>query len=196
MNERSGVLGSRTVVVAQSVHSSGIKTQPEDQIVFNAPYDDKPINNIKITNSGDRRIGCAIKMTSIRCLSVDLPFSLLDPNDSVLMAVSYDTFNALTEDFNHDFVTVTRISTPDDAAQQSVSNGSRVMLVFCGEHPEWRVPVLRRTEREKLMRELERKREMEKNEKDDNFLTVSGIDVSPQNQVIEMNQRCIYLITS
>ncbi|VDM33888.1 unnamed protein product [Toxocara canis] len=40
-------------------------------------------------------------------------------------------------------------------------------MVFCGEHPEWRVPVLRRTEREKLMRELERKREMEKNEKDD-----------------------------
>uniref|UniRef100_A0A914R351 Uncharacterized protein n=1 Tax=Parascaris equorum TaxID=6256 RepID=A0A914R351_PAREQ len=60
-----------------------------------------------------------------------------------------------------------KASFPLDFDDKIVSEQKKLMYVFCGEHPEWRVPVLTRAEREKLIRELERKREMERNQTDE-----------------------------
>uniref|UniRef100_A0A0M3HSV8 Uncharacterized protein n=1 Tax=Ascaris lumbricoides TaxID=6252 RepID=A0A0M3HSV8_ASCLU len=60
-----------------------------------------------------------------------------------------------------------KASFPLDFDDRIVSEQKKLMYVFCGEHPEWRVPVLTRVEREKLIRELERKREIERNQTDE-----------------------------
>uniref|UniRef100_A0A0M3HVM0 Major sperm protein n=1 Tax=Ascaris lumbricoides TaxID=6252 RepID=A0A0M3HVM0_ASCLU len=73
---------------------------------------------ILITNAGGRRIGWAIKTTNMRRLGVDPPCGVLDPKESVLMAVSCDTFNAATEDLNNDRITIEWTNTPDGAAKQ------------------------------------------------------------------------------
>uniref|UniRef100_A0A183VFZ4 Major sperm protein n=1 Tax=Toxocara canis TaxID=6265 RepID=A0A183VFZ4_TOXCA len=112
------LLWSSAVVMAQSVPPGDINTQPGQKIVFNAPYDDKHTYHIKIQNAGGRRIGWAIKTTNMRRLGVDPPCGVLDPKESVLMAVSCDTFNAATEDLNNDRITIEWTNTPDGAAKQ------------------------------------------------------------------------------
>jgi hypothetical protein len=74
--------------------------------------------HFQIFNSGGHRIGWAIKTTNARRLGVDPPCGVLDPKESVLMAVSCDTFDPAAEDTNNDRITVEWTNTPEGAAKQ------------------------------------------------------------------------------
>uniref|UniRef100_A0AC35THN9 Major sperm protein n=1 Tax=Rhabditophanes sp. KR3021 TaxID=114890 RepID=A0AC35THN9_9BILA len=100
-----------------TVAPGDIATAPHAKIVFNAPYDDKHTYHIKITNSGGRRIGWAIKTTNMKRLAVDPPCGVLDPKEGCLMAVSCDTFVYGQEDTNNDRITIEWTNTPDGAAK-------------------------------------------------------------------------------
>ena len=124
--------------MAQSIPPGDIQTMPNAKIVFNAPYDDKRTYHIKVShsystpcslyliyspvhiqiiNTGGRRIGWAIKTTNARRLGVDPPCGVLDPKESVLMAVSCDSFDVASEDTNNDRITIEWTNTPEGAAK-------------------------------------------------------------------------------
>ena len=48
------------------------------QLVFNAPFSEKLVYNVRLTNNGAHRIGWAIKTTNMKRLAVDPPCGVLD----------------------------------------------------------------------------------------------------------------------
>ena len=101
-----------------SLAPGDISTQPAAKIVFNAPFDDKHTYHIKIGNAGGRRIGWAIKTTNPQRLGVNPPCGVLDPNETVLMAVTCNTIDPTSESINNDRITVEWTNAPDGAAKE------------------------------------------------------------------------------
>jgi len=48
------------------------------QLCFNAPFSEKNVYNVRLTNNGAHRIGWAIKTTNMKRLAVDPPCGVLD----------------------------------------------------------------------------------------------------------------------
>lgn len=46
--------------------------------MFNAPFSEKLVYNVRLTNNGAHRIGWAIKTTNMKRLAVDPPCGVLD----------------------------------------------------------------------------------------------------------------------
>ncbi|KHJ96919.1 MSP domain protein [Oesophagostomum dentatum] len=95
-----------------------IHAQHEPKIVFNAPYDDKHIYHIEITNASGRRIGWATKTINMRRFGVDPACGVLDPKETTLLAVSCNTFDYGPEDTYNDRITVEWCNTLESAAKQ------------------------------------------------------------------------------
>ena len=77
-----------------------------------------PHPKLQIINTGGHRIGFAFKTTNPQRLNMDPPNGVLDPKESINIAVSCDAFDAATEATNNDRVTVEWTNTPDGAAKQ------------------------------------------------------------------------------
>ena len=95
-----------------------IITEPGTKIVYNAPFSEKVAYHVRVTNNGGHRIGWAIKTTNMQRLAVDPPAGVLDPKESVLMAVSREPVDYQSEDTNNDRVTVEWTNAPEGAAKQ------------------------------------------------------------------------------
>ncbi|CAJ0961617.1 unnamed protein product, partial [Mesorhabditis belari] len=102
----------------QSIPPGDIITQPNSKLVFNAPFDNKHTYHIKMISVGSRRIGWAFKTNNIERLNVEPAFGVLDPKESVLVAVSCDAFACGQEDTNNDRITIVWANAPDGAAEQ------------------------------------------------------------------------------
>ena len=101
-----------------SLAPGDITTQPSAKIVFNAPFDDKHTYHIKIGNAGGRRIGWAIKTTNAARLGVNPPCGVLDPNETVLLAITCNVIDTNAESLNNDRITVEWTNAPDGAAKE------------------------------------------------------------------------------
>ncbi len=130
-----------------SIPPGDIVTQPSHKIVFNAPFDQKhtyyirvslpsvappsssfvqppltpPSPSLQMYNSSGRQIGWAIKTTNPRRLGVDPPCGVLDPKESVLMAVSCNAIESEEEQqaqTSNDRITVEWTNTPEGATKQ------------------------------------------------------------------------------
>uniref|UniRef100_A0A914C7Z2 Major sperm protein n=1 Tax=Acrobeloides nanus TaxID=290746 RepID=A0A914C7Z2_9BILA len=104
--------------MASSAPPDDIQTQPNAKFVFNSPYDDKLTYHIKINNSSTRRIVWAIKTNNAMRLGVDPPCGVLDPKETVLMAVSCNAFDFASEDTSNDHISIEWTNTPEGAAKQ------------------------------------------------------------------------------
>uniref|UniRef100_A0A7E4V1D3 Major sperm protein n=1 Tax=Panagrellus redivivus TaxID=6233 RepID=A0A7E4V1D3_PANRE len=65
----------------------GMTISPSTKIVYNAPFDEEDVCKVKITNTGDRRVGWAIKISNSKHAIIDPPSGLLEPCASLLVAV-------------------------------------------------------------------------------------------------------------
>ncbi|KAI1693250.1 MSP (Major sperm protein) domain-containing protein [Ditylenchus destructor] len=103
------------------VRPDEILTYPSSRIVFNAPFDVRHTYHIKIVNVGDRRIGWRYK-NARRC-GVDPPCGVLDPNESALMAVWYESSDFEWEQTHNDpqrdnRITIWWVNAPEGATKQ------------------------------------------------------------------------------
>ena len=62
-----------------------IITEPDKKVVYNAPFSEKNVYNIRLTNNGAHRIGWAIKTTNMRRLNVNPPCGCLDSKEGELV---------------------------------------------------------------------------------------------------------------
>ena len=101
-----------------SIQPGDIKTEPNAKIVYNAPFSEKNVYHVRVTNLGARRMGFAFKTTNNKRLSIEPPAGCLDPKESAMVAVSCDAFNYEGEDTNNDRITIEWTNTPEGAAKQ------------------------------------------------------------------------------
>ncbi|KAI6191527.1 Major sperm protein [Aphelenchoides bicaudatus] len=104
--------------MSQSVPPEDISTQPNNKVVFNAPFDNKHTYHIKITNNGSRRIGWAIKTTIMDRLDVNPPYGVLEAKESALVAISCDAFDYKQEDNHNDRIAIEWANTPEGAPKE------------------------------------------------------------------------------
>ena len=83
-----------------------IKTEPGTKVVWNAPFSEKNVYHIRVTNLGARRMGFAFKTTNGKRLSLEPAAGVLDPKEQTMIAVSCDAFNYESEDTNNDRITI------------------------------------------------------------------------------------------
>ena len=70
-----------------------IKTEPNAKVVYNAPFSEKNVYNIRIINNGAHRIGWAIKTTNMKRLAVDPPCGCLDAKEAQMLTIACEPFN-------------------------------------------------------------------------------------------------------
>ena len=104
--------------MASTLPPGNINTQPHAKLVYNAPFSDKHTYHVAVQNDGSQRIGWAIKTTNMQRLQVDPPAGVLDPKESVLLAVSCEPFDFASADTNNDRITVEWTNAPEGAAKQ------------------------------------------------------------------------------
>ncbi|CAL2032305.1 unnamed protein product [Caenorhabditis brenneri] len=104
--------------MAQSVPPGDIHTQPNDVIMFNAPFTSMQTSYLTVINPSTRTIAFALKSTIMKRLGVDPPWGVIEPKKAVLLAVSCDAFAYGQENTNNDRITIEWTNTPDGAAQQ------------------------------------------------------------------------------
>ena len=96
-----------------------IKTEPNAKIVYNAPFTEKNVYNVRLTNNGAHRIGWAIKTTNMKRLAVEpagrLPRQQGGPD-------AHHRLRALrlrqSEDTNNDRISFEWTNAPEGAAKQ------------------------------------------------------------------------------
>ena len=101
-----------------AVMPGDIITEPDKKIVYNAPFSEKNVYNIRLTNNGGRRMGWAIKTTNMQRLNVDPPCGVLDPKEAVMMSVSCEPFDFAAENTSNDRISFEWTNTPEGAAKQ------------------------------------------------------------------------------
>lgn len=106
--------------MAQSLPPGDIDFQPR-KIVFNAPYNEKQVFQIKLINTSALRIAFGIN-TYMRKLRVDTLCTprcgVLDPNEHILLAVSCSAFAFGQVDTTNDRITVEWTNTPEGSDKQ------------------------------------------------------------------------------
>lgn len=92
-----------------------LQTIPKFKIVFNAPYDEKLTNRLKLINPSGYRIGFEVKIKSTdqQRISIDPQFGLLNPKDSISLKVSCEAFD-FEEQLSQDRVIVEWKNIPND----------------------------------------------------------------------------------
>uniref|UniRef100_A0A7E4UYR4 Major sperm protein n=1 Tax=Panagrellus redivivus TaxID=6233 RepID=A0A7E4UYR4_PANRE len=89
-----------------------IEIVPKSSLVFNAPYDDKQLGRLKIMNTSGRAIGFAIKATNTKRLTITPDHGILQPKDSITIAVGCEAFR-VGKDVRPDLLIVEWVSVPD-----------------------------------------------------------------------------------
>lgn len=100
--------------IAESVLPGDIETQPSAKIVFNAPFDEEHICQLKLKNLSKNRIGFGIKAT--KRLGVEPTFGVLNSKEAVFIAVS--CFDYKQEGTHSDNVTIKWVNVPDGEADK------------------------------------------------------------------------------
>ena len=95
-----------------------IKTEPNAKIVYNAPFSEKNVYNIRLTNNGAHRIGWAIKTTNMKRLAVDPPAGCLDSKEGQMLTIACEPFDFGAEDTNNDRISFEWTNAPEGAAKQ------------------------------------------------------------------------------
>ena len=62
-----------------------VLTQHDKKIVFNAPFSEKNVYHVRLTNNGAHRIGWAIKTTNMRRIVVDPRAACSTPRPTVTL---------------------------------------------------------------------------------------------------------------
>jgi len=95
-----------------------IITAPGARIVFNAPFSEKNVYNIRVLNDGAHRIGWAIKTTNMQRINVNPPAGVLDAKESAMLTISCEPFDFNGENSGNDRISFEWTNAPDGAAKQ------------------------------------------------------------------------------
>ena len=95
-----------------------IITEPDKKIVYNAPFSEKNVYNIRITNNGAHRIGWAIKTTNMQRLNVNPPCGCLDAKEGEMLTISCEPIDYTQADTNNDRISFEWTNAPEGAAKQ------------------------------------------------------------------------------
>jgi len=113
-----------------------VLTQPDKKIVFNAPFTEKNVYSVRLTNNGAHRIGWAIKTTNMKRIAVDPPCGVLDAKvrsptvtpppptptftlqEGVMLSIACEAFDFGAENTNNDRISFEWTNAPEGAAKQ------------------------------------------------------------------------------
>ena len=95
-----------------------IITEPDKKVVYNAPFSEKNVYNVRLTNNGAHRIGWAIKTTNMQRLNVTPPCGCLDAKEGVMLTIACEPFDFGAADTNNDRISFEWTNAPEGAAKQ------------------------------------------------------------------------------
>nr|DAZ85801.1 TPA_exp: major sperm protein 124-3 [Enoplus brevis] len=95
-----------------------IKTQPENKLIFGAPFDAPVTVSLRATNAGGKKIGWAIKTTNMRRFSVEPGMGTMEPKAHVNLSVTCNPFDIGNEDISNDRITIEWTDTPAGAGNK------------------------------------------------------------------------------
>ncbi len=88
-----------------------ISLEPKENIYFNAPYDVHVQNtNIRLKNTGDKKVGWAFKSTNVKRFSVTPTSGTLCPGEKKVLDVDCETFSE--EPTTKDRMTIEWVNAP------------------------------------------------------------------------------------
>ncbi|KHJ47274.1 MSP domain protein [Trichuris suis] len=83
-----------------------IRLEPQDKMCFNAPFIDTKMQTCVITNMTSKRLGWRTKSSNAKRLMVDPPYGLLEPNQTRLVSITCEPFDAEKESLADDRITI------------------------------------------------------------------------------------------
>ena len=95
-----------------------IKTEPSAKLIFNAPFSEKNVYNIRLLNNGAHRIGYAIKTTNMKRLEVNPSSGVLDPKEAQMLTIAQQPFPFRSCKQYVDRISIEWTNAPEGAAKQ------------------------------------------------------------------------------
>ncbi len=70
-----------------------LKTEPDEKVIFNAPFVSQQNMNVRLTNCGETAIGWMFKCTDVRRFTVTPTCGALDPDEQAILEVICEPFD-------------------------------------------------------------------------------------------------------